>query len=136
MLHASTADPYYKRQISRVNQVRVVSDEIEGILKLAWSSEHLPTNIGNPTEFTIQDCAKLVLKVTGSTSTIRFMPLPEDDPRQRRPDISKAQRLLEWQPTIDLENGLRLCLNYFQKEVCSHFGGVGEIAENAPARPR
>src|SRR5664280_83045 len=113
-----------------------VSDEIEGILKLAWSSEHLPTNIGNPTEFTILDCAKLVLKVTGSTSTIRFMALPEDDPRQRRPDISKAQQLLEWQPTIGLENGLRLCLNYFQEEVCSHFGERGELTKDASTRPR
>jgi dTDP-glucose 4,6-dehydratase len=94
-----------------------VSDEIDGILKLAWSDEHLPTNVGNPREFSILDCAKLVLKVTGSQSKIGFKPLPEDDPKQRRPDIAKAQRLLGWEPTIDLETGLRLSLEYFKQEV-------------------
>src|ERR1019366_6236586 len=68
-----------------------VSDEIDGILKLAWSDEHMPTNVANPREFSILDCAKLVLKVTGSQSKIGFKPLPEDDPKQRRPDIAKAQ---------------------------------------------
>jgi dTDP-glucose 4,6-dehydratase len=94
-----------------------VSDEIDGILKLAWSDEHMPTNVGNPREFSILDCAKLVLKVTGSQSKIGFKPLPEDDPKQRRPDIAKAQRLLGWEPTIDLETGLRLSLEYFKQEV-------------------
>ena len=91
-----------------------VSDEIEGILKLAWSDEHLPVNIGNPGEFSILDCAKLVLKVTGSKSRITFEPLPEDDPKQRRPDISKARQLLGWEPKIDLETGLRLSLEHFK----------------------
>jgi dTDP-glucose 4,6-dehydratase len=94
-----------------------VSDEVTGILKLAWSDEHMPTNIGNPTEFSILECAKLVLKVTGSQSRITFKPLPEDDPKQRRPDIAKAQRLLGWQPTIDLETGLRMSLAYFKNEL-------------------
>ena len=92
-----------------------VSDEIEGILRLAGSDEHKPTNIGNPAEFTILDCAKLVLKVTGSKSEIAYRPLPQDDPRQRRPDISKAKRLLGWQPKIDLETGLKLSLDYFRE---------------------
>lgn len=94
-----------------------VSDEVAGILKLAWSGEVMPTNIGNPGEFSILECAKLVLKVTGSQSKITFQPLPQDDPKQRRPDISKAKRLFGWEPTIDLEAGLRLSLDYFRDEV-------------------
>jgi len=92
-----------------------VSDEIEGFLRLAKSSEHLPVNIGNPTEFTILDCAQLVLAVTGSKSQIRYEPLPPDDPKQRCPDISKAKTLLGWEPRIDLTTGLKLSLEYFQK---------------------
>ncbi|WP_446742462.1 UDP-glucuronic acid decarboxylase family protein [Silvibacterium acidisoli] len=91
-----------------------VSDEIAGILALAWSDEHLPVNIGNPHEWTILDCAKAVLKVTGSKSRIVHRPLPEDDPMQRKPDISKAMSLLGWEPKVDLETGLRLSLDYFR----------------------
>ena len=94
-----------------------VSDEIEGILRLAKSDEHLPTNIGNPNEFTILECAKKVLEVTGSTSKIKYEPLPQDDPKQRRPDISKAKRLFGWEPKIQLEEGLKLSLEYFKKAV-------------------
>lgn len=94
-----------------------VSDEIDGILRLAWSKENMPTNIGNPGEFTILDCAQMVLKVTGSNSRIVFEPLPQDDPKQRRPDISKAQKLLGWMPKIDLEAGLKLSLDYFQANI-------------------
>ncbi|HEU5403924.1 MAG TPA: UDP-glucuronic acid decarboxylase family protein [Terriglobales bacterium] len=94
-----------------------VSDEIDGILRLSRSSEHLPVNIGNPGEFTMLQCAEVVLKVTGSKSKIRFEPLPEDDPMQRRPDISKAKALLGWSPTIDLETGLKLSLPYFRERV-------------------
>ena len=94
-----------------------VSDEIEGILKLAWSKEQDPTNVGNPGEFTILECAREVLEVTGSQSGIKFLPLPEDDPKQRRPDITKARTLLGWEPKIDLRTGLRLSLDYFRSEV-------------------
>jgi len=94
-----------------------VSDEIDGFLRLSKSDEHLPVNIGNPKEFTILECAQLVLKVTGSKSQIRYEPLPQDDPKQRRPDITKARQLLQWEPKIDLETGLRNSLNYFEKAV-------------------
>src|SRR5882672_10651083 len=94
-----------------------VSDEIEGFLRLAKSSEHLPVNIGNPTEFTILECAQMVLQVTGSKSKVRHVPLPPDDPKQRCPDITKARTLLGWEPKIDLETGLRLSLDYFRKAV-------------------
>ncbi len=94
-----------------------VSDEVAGILALSKSGEHEPTNIGNPVEFTILECAKVVLEVTGSASKIRFEPLPQDDPKQRRPDISKAKELLGWEPRIDLRTGLRLSLEYFRSAV-------------------
>jgi dTDP-glucose 4,6-dehydratase len=92
-----------------------VSDEIEGFMRLRKSSEHLPVNIGNPTEFTVLECAKLVLAVTGSKSKIRWERLPQDDPQQRCPDISKAKALLGWEPKIDLETGLRTSLEYFRQ---------------------
>jgi dTDP-glucose 4,6-dehydratase len=94
-----------------------VSDEVAGILALSKSDEHEPTNIGNPVEFTILECAQAVLEVTGSSSKLRYEPLPQDDPRQRRPDIGKARRLLGWEPTIDLRTGLRLSLDYFKSAV-------------------
>ncbi len=94
-----------------------VSDEIDGILRLARSNERFPVNIGNPVEWTILECARQVLEVTGSSSKIRFAPLPEDDPVQRRPDITKAKQLLGWEPKIDLRTGLKLCLEYFQRLV-------------------
>lgn len=102
------------------NQTRsfcYVSDEVEGILRLAHSDEHLPTNIGNPSEWTILECAKAVIRVTGTASKIVFRPLPQDDPMQRKPDISKAKRLLGWEPKVDLETGLRLSLEYFRESL-------------------
>jgi len=94
-----------------------VSDEIDGFLRLARSSEHFPVNIGNPSEFTILECAKRVLAVTESKSKICYEELPQDDPKQRRPDISKAKALLGWEPKVDLETGLRMSLEYFRKAV-------------------
>ncbi len=96
-----------------------VSDEIDGFLRLSKSNEHLPVNIGNPTEFTILECARLVLKVMGSKSKIAYEPLPQDDPKQRRPDITKARTLLGWEPKIQLEAGLRLSLDYFRTAVAA-----------------
>jgi len=94
-----------------------VSDEIDGFLRLSKSEEHFPVNIGNPNEFTILECAQHVLRVTGSKSKISYQPLPQDDPKQRQPDITKARRLLGWEPKIDLETGLRKSLEYFRKAV-------------------
>lgn len=92
-----------------------VSDLIEGIVLLSRSDEHLPINIGNPSEFTILECAQLVLEVVGSASSLRFAPLPEDDPARRQPDITRARQILGWQPRVDLREGLQLSLSYFQK---------------------
>jgi dTDP-glucose 4,6-dehydratase len=94
-----------------------VADEIEGILRLSRAAEHFPVNIGNPQELSILECARKVLKVTGSASRIGFAPLPQDDPTQRRPDITKAKTLLGWEPTVDLESGLKLSLAYFREAV-------------------
>jgi dTDP-glucose 4,6-dehydratase len=94
-----------------------VSDEIDGFVRLSKADEHLPVNIGNPNEFTILECAQLVLKITESKSQIRYEPLPVDDPKQRRPDITKARQLLGWEPKVDLETGLRLSLDYFRKAI-------------------
>lgn len=90
------------------------SDLIEGILRLARSDEHLPVNIGNPNEFTILECAREVIAVTGSRSELVFQPLPQDDPTRRRPDITRAKTLLGWEPTISLRQGLEKSLSYFQ----------------------
>jgi len=96
-----------------------VSDEIEGILRLAEANEHFPVNIGNPDEFTILECARRVIEITGSKSHLRYDKLPQDDPRQRRPDITKARTLLGWEPKIDLDTGLRMSLDYFREAVAA-----------------
>ncbi len=92
-----------------------VSDLIDGIMRLSKSDEHTPVNIGNPEEWTILECAKQVLAVTGSKSRIRHEALPEDDPTRRKPDITKAKELLGWSPKVTLPEGLRLSLDYFEK---------------------
>jgi dTDP-glucose 4,6-dehydratase len=94
-----------------------VSDEVDGIVRLAASTERLPTNVGNPGEFTMLECARIVLEVTGSASKLVFEPLPQDDPKQRCPDISKARALLGWEPKIDLRTGLQMSLNYFRESL-------------------
>jgi dTDP-glucose 4,6-dehydratase len=94
-----------------------VADLIEGILRLSRSDEHLPVNIGNPVEFTILECAEAVLEVTGSKSELRFEPLPQDDPTRRRPDISKAKAVLDWEPKVNLRDGLKLSLDFFRSKI-------------------
>ena len=96
-----------------------VSDEIEGILRLSRSDEHFPVNIGNPDEFTILDCARRVIAITQSKSQIRYEKLPQDDPKQRKPDITKARTLLGWEPKVNLETGLRLSVDYFRQAVAA-----------------
>jgi dTDP-glucose 4,6-dehydratase len=91
-----------------------VSDLIDGILRLSRSHEHLPVNIGNPEEWTILECAREVLSVTGAGTEIIFKPLPQDDPTRRRPDITKAKGLLGWEPKIKLRHGLEKSLEYFK----------------------
>lgn len=92
-----------------------VSDLIEGIVRLSKSAEHDPTNIGNPVEWTILECAREIQTLLGARGEITFRPLPQDDPKQRRPDISKAKRLLGWEPKVPLREGLQRSLAYFQQ---------------------
>ena len=94
-----------------------VSDLIEGIYRLFESKEHEPVNIGNPHEITILEFAERVRALVGSKTPIVFRPLPQDDPKQRCPDITKAKRILKWEPKIDLEQGLGLTYEYFRERV-------------------
>ncbi len=96
-----------------------VSDLIEGIVRLSKSDEHDPTNIGNPVEWTILECAREIQALIGSDCEIVFRPLPQDDPKQRRPDIAKARRLLGWEPKVPLRDGLAKSLDYFKACVAS-----------------
>ena len=91
-----------------------VSDMVEGLCRLMLSEERYPVNLGNPNEITILEFAARIRGMTGSNSEIDFQPLPEDDPKQRRPDIGKARAVLEWEPRVTLEEGLRLTVGYFR----------------------
>lgn len=91
-----------------------VSDLIGGIYRLLMSGEHDPVNIGNPNEMTLLGLAKIVIKLTDSDSKIVFKPLPVDDPKVRRPDITKAKKILKWQPKVELKVGLKKTINYFK----------------------
>ena len=94
-----------------------VSDLLDGLYKLLESDEHEPTNIGNPQEITILEFAERVRALVGADVPINFHPLPQDDPKQRCPDITKARRVLEWEPKVKLEDGLRLTYEYFRQRV-------------------
>jgi len=92
-----------------------VSDLIEGIYRLMMSNEHLPTNVGNPVEITILEFAERIRKYFGNPPPIVFEALPQDDPKRRCPDITKAKRILKWEPKVGLEEGLTLTLAYFKE---------------------
>jgi dTDP-glucose 4,6-dehydratase len=94
-----------------------VSDLIDGIVRLSLSDFHEPVNIGNPAEMTILDFAKKILALIDSQSQIVFKPLPVDDPRVRQPDITRAKRLLGWQPKVDFESGVRETIGYFKQRL-------------------
>lgn len=92
---------------------------IDGIYRLMQSDEHEPTNLGNPQEITILEFAQRVSALAASRAPIVFRPLPQDDPRRRCPDISKARNVLGWEPKVGLEEGLRLTLEYFRLQVAA-----------------
>ena len=91
-----------------------VDDLVEGIYRLLMSNYVYPVNIGNPSEITIKEFGDEILKLTGSTVKMVMKPLPQDDPKQRRPDITKAKEILDWEPTIDRAEGLRRTYEYFK----------------------
>ena len=107
-----------------------VSDEVEGIYQLFLRGDAQPTNIGNPEEYTVRQLAELVVELTGSSSPIVQRPLPEDDPKVRRPDISRARQLLGWEPTVPVADGLARTIEYFRG-----LEGTSHMATRQP-RPR
>lgn len=92
-----------------------VDDLIDGIYRLLLSDYHLPVNIGNPDEITLKEAAEEVLSLVGGKSKLLYLPLPVDDPKTRRPDITKAQNLLGWQPKINRTEGFKHTLDYFKQ---------------------
>src|SRR6185295_6659145 len=94
-----------------------VSDLVEGIVRLLRSDYNLPVNVGNPREVSILQCADTIKTLTGSKSEIVFRPLPPDDPKVRQPDITRAKKLLGWEPRVGLEEGLRHTIDYFRQKI-------------------
>jgi dTDP-glucose 4,6-dehydratase len=91
-----------------------VDDLVEGIFRLLHSDYHMPVNIGNPEEISLKEFAEEILQLTGNKVKIAYKPLPEDDPKQRQPDISKAKKLLGWEPKVNRKEGLKLTYEYFR----------------------
>src|ERR671919_696665 len=94
-----------------------ISDLVDGIIRLMLSNTNDPVNIGNPREMTIEQIARLIIEMTGSKSQIVYKPLPEDDPKVRKPDITRARTLLGWEPKVDLREGLTSTIDYFRSKV-------------------
>ena len=128
-LHDGRAVPAFMSQALRGEDVTIfgsgkqtrsfcyVSDLVEGIVRLMESKENDPVNIGNPHEMTIEAVARTIIRMTGSKSQIVFRPLPEDDPKVRQPDITRARTILGWEPKVSLEEGLTKTLEYFRGKV-------------------
>lgn len=104
---------------SQTRSFTFVSDLVEGIYRLLVSDINDPVNIGNPREMTIKEMAEMVIKTTDSKSKLEFKPLPVDDPKVRQPDISRAKKLLDWEPRIDLEEGLKKTVAWFKTQKIS-----------------
>ncbi len=102
---------------SQTRSFTYISDLVDGIIRLMLSPENDPVNIGNPIEMTIKQIAETIIRMTGSSSKIVYRPLPTDDPKQRRPDITRARTLLGWEPKVQLEQGLTKTIEYFRAKV-------------------
>ena len=102
---------------SQTRSFTYITDLVDGIVKLMLSPENDPVNIGNPVEMTIKQIAETIIRMTGSSSQIVYRPLPTDDPKQRRPDITRARTLLGWEPKVQLEEGLIKTIEYFRTKV-------------------
>ena len=128
-LHDGRAVPAFMSQALRGEDVTIfgsgqqtrsfcyVSDLVDGIIRLMESDVNEPVNIGNPHEMTIEDIAKAIIRLTGSTSKLVYRPLPEEDPKVRQPDITRARTLLKWEPKVSLEEGLSKTLEYFKTRI-------------------
>jgi nucleoside-diphosphate-sugar epimerase len=106
------------------------TDEVDGLYKLFMSGDNNPTNIGNPDEYTVRQLAELVVELTGTSAPIVYEPLPKDDPKVRKPDITRARRMLGWEPRVHVRDGLARTIEYFQRHV-----GTPMMAPRTP-RPR
>ena len=104
-------------QGQQTRSFQYVDDLVAGIEKLLEADHHLPVNIGNPHEMTVLEFAKKIIELTGSKSMIAYKPLPEDDPQVRQPDITKARKILGWEPKVDLEEGLKKTIDYFRSRL-------------------
>ena len=102
---------------TQTRSVQYVDDLIEGVYRLMRSQERRPVNIGNPVEYTVKEVAEIVLELSGSASEISFAPLPEDDPKQRRPDITRARESLGWEPKVPARDGLARTLEWFSERL-------------------
>src|SRR5450759_2897701 len=102
---------------SQTRSFTYITDLVDGIIRMMLSSENDPVNIGNPVEMTIKQIAETIIKMTGSKSKVVYRPLPTDDPKQRRPDITRARTLLGWEPKVQLEEGLIKTIAYFRTKV-------------------
>ena len=102
---------------SQTRSLQYISDLIDGIWRLMLSSVSEPINIGNPQEMTVLELAKRIIRLAGSRSEIVFHPLPEDDPKVRQPDIGRARTLLGWEPRVDINEGLRMTLDWFRQRL-------------------
>jgi dTDP-glucose 4,6-dehydratase len=102
---------------SQTRSFTYVSDLVDGIIRLMLSNENDPVNLGNPHEMTIKEIAETIIRMTGSKSRVIYKPLPEDDPKQRRPDITRARSILGWEPKVQLEEGLVKTIEYFRTKV-------------------
>jgi nucleoside-diphosphate-sugar epimerase len=96
-----------------------VDDLIDGIVRWFAGGDHDPVNIGNPVEFTIRELADLVVRLTGSRAAVTHAPLPTDDPKQRRPDITRVKTIVGWEPAVPLEDGLRRSIPYFRAQLAA-----------------
>jgi dTDP-glucose 4,6-dehydratase len=130
-LHDGRAVPAFMSQALRGEDVTIfgngqqtrsfcyVSDLVDGVIRLMESDVNEPVNIGNPHEMTIEEIARAIIRLTGSGSKLVYRPLPEDDPRVRQPDITRARTLLNWEPKVGLEEGLTKTLGYFREQVAA-----------------
>jgi dTDP-glucose 4,6-dehydratase len=128
-LHDGRAIPAFMSQALRGEDITIfgtgqqtrsfcyVSDLVDGVLRLMESDINEPVNIGNPHEMTIEQIAREILRLTGSKSRLVHRPLPEDDPKVRQPDITRARTLLGWEPKVSLQEGLRKTLDYFREKL-------------------
>jgi dTDP-glucose 4,6-dehydratase len=134
-LHDGRAVPAFMTQALRGEDVTIfgsgqqtrsfcyVSDLVDGIIRLMESDVNEPVNIGNPHEMTIEEIARAIIRLTGSKSKLVYRPLPEDDPKVRQPDITRARTLLNWEPKVGLDEGLTKTLDYFRQQVAAEMGG-------------